>query len=203
MSHQASRRNVYNPSSMHFLRAEWRWGVAAGMWEKIQCVCTDVYTSVCAHWTWGPHSAQFPVAGAAPFSVMAEYESFLVWGCSPHWLPLSPGTSASKEGGEPRPVDVDRAHSCSWSVAAVVLGVIAGPSSHRAPGRRGDHPAHGLTGRTGVREVGVDMVVFGWPRNSKHFSVFVVVTGFCCKEHLITYKTYFELNNFDILLLIF
>lgn len=136
MPHQAFRRNVYNLNSMLFLRAEWRRGVAAGMWEKIQYVCTDVYACVCAHWTWGPHSARFPVA-SAPFSIMAEYESILVWGCSPHWLPLSPGTSASKEGGEPCPVDVDHAHSCSWSVAGVVLGVLTGPSSHRAPRRWG------------------------------------------------------------------
>lgn len=55
-------------------------------------------------------------------------------------------------------MDVDHAYSCNWSVAAVVLEVIAGPSSHRAPRRQGDHPAHFLTG---VREVGVDMVMFG------------------------------------------
>lgn len=56
---------------------------------------------------------------------------------------------------------VDHTHSCSWSVAGVVLGVITGPSSHRAPRRWGDQPVHSLTGRTGVRDVGVDMLVFG------------------------------------------
>lgn len=58
-------------------------------------------------------------------------------------------------------MDVDHAHSCSCSVAGVVLGVITGPSSHSPPRRWGDHPVHSLTGRTGVREVGVDMLVFG------------------------------------------